>query len=144
MIMMCTHTRHGYALNKGLHKTLADVKSVPPLSNNLNTQHIFCRLYSRCTISEAHLANQRKLEPTVSACFEFCSVSSLSWKCLDMLRETWGNVTFIPDRPFLYSEDLDRGHVFISQCAARTQDMWEKGGYKVERYLLSSDVADIT
>lgn len=61
-----------------------------------------------------------------------------------MLRETWGNVTFIPDTPLVYSEDLDRGHVFISQCAASAQDMREKGGYLVERYLLSSDAADIT
>lgn len=35
-------------------------------------------------------------------------------------------MTFIPDRALVYSEDLDRGGVFISQQAARTLD--EKEG----------------
>lgn len=47
-----------------LLKMLTDMKSVPPLCSNSNivhhTVHIFCRSYSRCTMSEGHSATQRK------------------------------------------------------------------------------------
>lgn len=35
-------------------------------------------------------------------------------------------MTVIPDTVLVYSEGLERGGVFISQCAARTSDM-QKG-----------------
>lgn len=63
------------------------------------------------------------IEPRVT---DLLCVHAERWNCLDMQRQTQGNVTFIADRPLVYSVYLDSGGVFISQCAARTWDM--RGG----------------
>lgn len=57
-------------------------------------------------------------------------------------RQTRRNLTFIPDS-LVYSQGLERGGVFISQCVARTRNMRREGGYWEEWEDLSLDVGDV-
>lgn len=88
----------------------------------------FCRLYSGCTISEAHLETQWKRKPKVCGP-EGCRSEAPRWNCLGTLKQTEWNVPFIPYTALVYSKALEWG-VFISPCAARTWDKWKEGGYK--------------